>query len=424
MKTGHFTLQETQFGMIDSMNLTQSSFSYFMHCRDNSIRDKAYHKYYGEYKRHEQIIANLLIGSMKNDIFKARIRGHKTSLEYFLNKDNVSLSVLSSLIDSVHAGLDSLHNYYLIRKKALKLNTLHHYDVYVSMVELPISNIGYNEACKIVKEALSPLGVEYTNTMYKGITSQRWVDKYENIGKQSYPFSCGGYVGNPYILLNYRGDSINDVYTLGHECSHSMHTIYSRDSNPFLCYNYTAIEAEIALQVNEQLITEYLLNFTIDEHTKAYIIAKQLDGIVASFFRQTMLSEFELISHTKQENGDVLTPELLREIYKGLLDLYFGKNVELEDLSYIEYLTIPHLYDAFCVYKYATGLSVAINISQCLLKYGGKSRDNYIKFLKGGGSKPPTELLKMIDVDITNSIIHSDTIEYFKKLMGLLEKYI
>ena len=422
---GMLTNVDLDFGKIDDMPLSQSTWSSFMINPDREIRRRAYEQFYGTYKAHEQTIATLYEGSVKQDIFNARIRGFDTALEKALYRDDVPKSVYTGLIEAVHKAFPVLHRYYALRKKILGLDELRHYDVYVPLVGSIKTHKTYEEAAEIVREALAPLGEDYVKTIYKGITTDRWVDRYENKGKRSGAFSSGGFIGAPYILLNYKEDVLGDVFTLAHEGGHSMHSYYSKRNNPFLCYDYTIFEAEVASTFNEQLVARYLIDHAEDQTMKTYIISKQIDDLIATLFRQTMFAEFELLCHTQQEQGQVLTTTSLRKTYRGLLEAYFGPDMKFEENSDLEGLRIPHFYGAYYVYKYATGISAAIALSERVLNGGKQELEDYLGFLKSGGSKFPIQTLKGAGVDMSTqepveaaTKKFADLLDQFEKLIG------
>lgn len=421
---GMLTNVDLDFGKIDDMPLSQSTWSSFMINPDREIRRRAYEQFYGTYKAHEQTIATLYAGSVKQDIFNARIRGFDTALEKALYRDDVPKSVYTGLIEAVHKAFPALHRYYALRKKILGLDELRHYDVYVPLVGSIKTHKTYEEAAEIVREALAPLGEDYVKTIYKGITTDRWVDRYENKGKRSGAFSSGGFIGAPYILLNYKEDVLGDVFTLAHEGGHSMHSYYSKRNNPFLCYDYTIFEAEVASTFNEQLVARYLIDHAEDQTMKTYIIAKQIDDLIATLFRQTMFAEFELLCHTQQEQGQVLTTTSLRKTYRGLLEAYFGPDMKFEENSDLEGLRIPHFYGAYYVYKYATGISAAIALSERVLNGGKQELEDYLGFLKSGGSKFPIQTLKGAGVDMSTQAPVEAATKKFADLLDQFEKLI
>jgi len=421
---GMLTNVDMNFGKIDGTPLSQSTWSQFMNHQDRDVRRRAYKKFYGVYQSHEQTIATLYAGSVKQDIFNAKVRGFETALDKALYRDDVPKSVYTGLIEAVHKAFPTLHKYYALRKKVLKLDKLRHYDVYVPLVGSVKTHKTYDEAALIVKEALKPLGKDYTSTIYDGLTKDRWVDRYENKGKRSGAFSSGGFIGEPYILMNYKEDVLGDVFTLAHEGGHSMHSYYSKRNNPFPCYEYTIFEAEVASTFNEQLIAKYFMDNAESEEMKTYIIAKQVDDIIATLFRQTMFAEYELLCHTQQENGEPLTVDSLRKTYRGLLEAYFGPEMHFEENSDLEGLRIPHFYNAYYVYKYATGISAAIALSERVINGGEKELNDYLGFLKSGGSKFPIQSLKSAGVDMSTQAPVEAAVKKFATLLEELEKRI
>ncbi len=418
---GVLTNVDMNFGEIDDMPLSQSTWSVFMQNPNRDVRKKAYEKFYGIYQGHEQTIATLYAGSVKQDIFSAKVRGFDTALDAALFNDDVPKSVYTGLIEAVHKAFPSLHKYYELRKKVLGVEELRHYDVYVPLVSSIKTHKTYEEAAEIVKEALAPLGKDYVDVIYSGITKDRWVDRYENKGKRSGAFSSGGFIGDPYILLNYKEDVLGDVFTLAHEGGHSMHSYYSKRNNPFSCYEYTIFEAEVASTFNEQLVAKYLTDHADSEEMKTYIIAKQVDDIIATLFRQTMFAEFELLAHTQQELGEPLTVDSLRKTYKGLLEAYFGPSMVFEEKSDLEGLRIPHFYNAYYVYKYATGISASIALSERVLNGGKQELQDYLGFLKSGGSKFPIQSLKAAGVDMSTQAPVEAATKKFSQLLDELE---
>jgi oligoendopeptidase F len=415
---------DMDFGKVDDIPLSQSTWSQFMISPDRDLRRRAYDQFYATYQGHEQTIATLYAGSVKQDIFNARIKGFDTALDAALYRDDVPKSVYTGLIEAVHKAFPALHRYYALRKRILGVEELRHYDVYVPLVSSIKTHKTYEEAAEIVREALQPLGEDYVKTIYKGITTDRWVDRYENKGKRSGAFSSGGFIGAPYILLNYKEDVIGDVFTLAHEGGHSMHSYYSKRNNPFLCYDYTIFEAEVASTFNEQLVAKYLIDNAENETMKTYIIAKQIDDIIATLFRQTMFAEFELLCHTQQENGQPLTASTMRKTYRGLLEAYFGPEMKFEENSDLEGLRIPHFYNAYYVYKYSTGISAAIALSERVLNGGEQELQDYLGFLKSGGSKFPIQTLKGAGVDMSTQAPVEAATKKFANLLDQFEKLI
>jgi oligoendopeptidase F len=261
------------------------------------------------------------------------------------------------------------------------------------------------------------------NTLRSGLLG-RWADRYENKGKRSGAFSAGSYTGAPYILINYKEDALRDVFTLAHEGGHSMHSWYSARSNPFMHYNYTIFEAEVASTFNEELLFRYLLKNADSKEMKRYLVNKRTDEILATLYRQTMFAEFEMISHQLEEGGTPLTTEVLRAEYRKLLEKYFGPEMVLEETSDLEGLRIPHFYHAFYVYKYATGVSASLALAERVLSGGAKEREDYFSFLKSGGSRFPIESLKVAGVDMSSPEPVKAACEAFSRLVKELEDLI
>ena len=403
--------------------LTETTWSLFMHSQDRKVREEAYKKFYAKFEEHQTTLAALYAGNVNQDVFNVRARGYDSSLQAALYGNKVPLSVYHNLIDCIHKNLDSLHEYYEIRKKILGVEELRHYDVYVPLVKAVELKTSYDEAVEIIRNALAPLGKEYTDRLCNGLKNG-WVDRYENIGKRSGAFSSGCYVGDPFILLNYNDSNIRDVFTMAHEGGHSMHSWYSVHNNPFMCYEYTIFEAEVASTFNEELVFEYLLKTAKNEEMKKYLLAMRADDILATLFRQTMFAEFELKAHEFVESGKPLTAELLRKTYRELLELYFGPTMHFEENSDMEGLRIPHFYSAFYVYKYATGISASLALAKRVTKGGDKEREDYFKFLKSGGSRYPIESLRIAGVDMESVEPIQSACDTFKEIIEELKKII
>ncbi|MBO4533488.1 MAG: oligoendopeptidase F [Treponema sp.] len=410
----------------EEQQLTETTWGVFMHNQDRAVREQAYKKFYVKFEEHQNTIAALYAGSVNQDVFTARARGYDSSLHAALYGNKVPLSVYHNLIDCIHKNLDTLHKYYSIRKRALGLEELRHWDVYVPLVKSVQTKTSYEEAVEICRNALAPLGKEYTDRLCDGLLNG-WADRYENIGKRSGAFSSGCYVGNPYILLNYNDETIRDVFTMAHEGGHSMHSWYSVHNNPFMCYDYTIFEAEVASTFNEELVFEYLLKQATDSGNtdmEKFLLAMRADDILATLFRQTMFAEFELKAHELVEAGTPLTPELLRKIYRELLELYFGPEMHFEANSDMEGLRIPHFYSAFYVYKYATGISAALALANRVTSGGEQEREDYFAFLKSGGSRYPIESLKVAGVDMESVEPVQSACDTFRRIVDELDKII
>jgi len=406
--------------------LTHSSLMEFLINPNQKIREKAYRQFYAEFDDHKNTIASLFSGSVKQDVFLSEIKKYDSPRHMALYKDKVEEKVYDNLIKTVHEFLPILHEYYEIRCKKLKLTVLNLWDIRVPLVsDIKVTHT-YEEAVETIEKALKPLGNEYAGTLKNGLNSG-WVDRYENKGKRSGAFSAGSFHGEPYILMNFKEEVLNDVFTLVHEGGHSMHSWYSVRNNPFQHYNYTIFEAEVASTFNEQLLAHHLMKDADakgDRQLKTYLVNMQIDAIIGTIFRQTMFAEYEQICHDLQKKGTPLTLEVLRSEYRKLLSLYFGPKLELQEESDLEGLRIPHFYRAFYVYKYATGLSAAIALSEKVLKGGDKERDDYLSFLKSGGSRYPLESLKLAGVDMSEPLPVRLALDKFTSLVEQLKNLL
>jgi len=380
------------------VELTQSSFSSLLQQRDRAVRQDAFTKFYGEFSDHKFTLASALASSVRADIFSARARNYPSALEAALFRDDVPVSVYDSLIASVRKNLPALHRYYALRQRVMKLPDIHTYDCAVPLIEGIETNIAWDEAVDKVLAAVAPLGSEYVSTLGHGLRAGRWCDRYENKGKRSGAFSYGTYASPPYIMMNYKADVFSDVFTLAHEAGHSMHTWHSTRAQSYQDYHYPIFLAEVASTFNEMLLTHHLLEETTDPKMRAYLISRQIDDFRGTLYRQTMFAEFEKRAHAAEEAGEALTLDTMQAIYRELLEAYFGPDFAIDEQLSLECLRIPHFYSAFYVYKYATGLSAAVALSQQVLATGDATR--YLGFLKSGGTKFPIETLAAAGVDM------------------------
>ena len=403
--------------------LTQSSFSSFLVKHDHDLRKRAFHQFYAEFDDHKFTLATALAYSVKSDIFRARARRYPSALEAALFPDAVPTDVYNGLITSVRERLNPLYRYYELRRRVLGLSELHHYDTYVPLVPEIEVRIPFDDAIDRVLAALEPLGRVYVDALAEGLRG-RWCDRYETKGKRSGAFSSGSYGAPPFILMNYKDDVFADIYTLAHEAGHSMHTWFSQKAQLFQDYDYPIFLAEVASTFNEELLTHYLLNQTDDRKMRAYIINRQIDDIRGTLFRQTMFAEFERTIHEIEESGDALTLDVFKVEYHKLLETYFGENFVLDPELDLECLRIPHFYHAFYVYKYATGISAAVALSQRVLTGVEGSVDAYLNFLRSGGSAFPLDALKAAGVDMATSAPIASTLDLFEKRLSELESLL
>jgi oligoendopeptidase F len=401
--------------------LSQSSFISLLHNRDRKVRERAFNQFYQEFSDHRYTLASSLSASIRADVFYARVRNYPSALEGALFGDNVPVAVYDNLIETVRSNLSALHDYFDLRKLLLGLDEIHQYDTFVPLFPDIAKTVEFDDAIDLVTAALESLGNEYAATLRKGLKS-RWVDRYETKGKRSGAFSSSSYRNPPYILMNYRADVFSDVFTLAHEAGHSMHTWFAQENQLFQDYGYPIFLAEVASTFNEELLTQYLLGKADDDRLRAYLIDRQIEDIRSVLFRQTMFAEFEKQVHAIEEAGGPLTLDVFSERYRELLDAYFGPRFTIDDVLKLECLRIPHFYSAFYVYKYATGISAAISLAQRVLNQGESAVQDYLGFLKSGGSRYPIETLQMAGVDMLNPSPIQETIELFKRRLKELRQ--
>ncbi len=391
---------DLKFGTVSTpegpVTLTHAKYAELLQHKDRQVRKDAFDTYYSAFRGSINTIAATYSTSVKKDIYYTRVRGYESALARALFSDDVPVSLYDTLIGTIHDSLGTMYDYIETRRKILGLPDIAMYDIYVPLVGDIDKKYNYDQAMDLVTEALSPLGEEYIALLRRART-ERWIDVYESDGKTSGAYSWGAYGTHPYVLLNHR-DDLDSAFTIAHELGHAMHSYYSDEAQPFPLAAYTIFVAEVASTVNEILLTKYLLD-NADEALKKYVLNHYLDQFRTTVLRQTMFAEFERISHAMGESGEPLTHEALSQKYAELNRLYYGDGIQTCDTIAIEWTRIPHFYNAFYVYKYATGFSAAVAIATGI--YEGKPgvRDAYFEFLKSGGSDYPLNLLKKAGVD-------------------------
>ncbi len=407
----------------ESIELSHSTFAQFLKSPNRDVRKNAFDQYYAQFAAHENTLAATLEGSIQRDVYYARVRGYDSAISSALFSDDVPHSVYDNLISAVRENLPAVHRYYDLRRRKMGLDDIHHYDTYVPILSEIEMNHTWAEATEVVINSLAPLGDEYCTALKEGLTG-RWCDRYPNRNKQSGAFSYGIYDGKPYIMMNYKPDVLNDVFTLTHEAGHSMHTYYSAANQPYEYYNYSIFVAEVASTFNEQLLAKYLMENAKDDRQRAYFVNNQIDDIRATIVRQTMFAEFEKITHEMAEAGEPLTVESFQANYRELLAAYFGPEFVLDDQLSLECFRIPHFYRAFYVYQYATGLSAAIALSRKVLSEEKDALSKYLNFLSGGCSKMPLELLSDAGVDMRQPEPVNSALQQFAELVDQLDQLL
>ncbi|MEX0614181.1 MAG: oligoendopeptidase F [Pirellulales bacterium] len=419
---------DLKFGMCrnengESVELSHATFSSFLRSPSRAVRRRAFHQYYDQFHLHENSLAAAYSSSVQKDVYYAKARGYASALESSLFHDNVPVAVYDNLVAAVRGKLPAVYRYFDLRRRKMRLRDIHHYDTYVPILSELDTRHTWKQAVDAVVTSLEPLGDEYCRVLAEGLHG-RWCDRYPNQGKRSGGFSSGTYDGWPYILLNYQPDVLDHVFTLAHEAGHSMHSYFSAKHQPYEYYNYTIFVAEVASTFNEQLLIRRLLSRAKSKKERAYFINREIDAIRAQIIRQTMFAEFEKITHALVESGEPLTVECLKTEYGKLLADYFGPDFAIDEQLKLECLRIPHFYNAFYVYKYATGLSAAIALSERVLSGGKKELADYLSFLKGGCSKWPLELLKDTGVDMARPEPVETALNYFERLVAELDELL
>lgn len=406
----------------EEVDLTQGRFIGFLESKDRGVREAAFKAMYDTYGDFKNTFSSTLTGTVKADNFNAKVRNYDSARQAALDSDKIPEQVYDNLVEAVNDKLPLLHRYAALRKKVLGLDNLHMYDMYTPLVKNADMKIKYEEAQQYIIDSLAPLGEEYVNTIKKGFQS-RWIDVEENKGKRSGAYSSGAYGTNPYILLNWQ-DKVNDLFTLAHELGHSMHSFYTRKSQPFRYGNYSIFVAEVASTCNEALLNDYMLEHVDDEKQKLYLLNHFLEGFRGTVFRQTMFAEFEHDIHVRMQNGEALTAEKLTEIYYDLNKKYFGDDVVSDDEIGLEWARIPHFYMNYYVFQYATGYSAATALASQILSGQEGAVERYHEFLNAGSSDYPIEVLKKAGVDMTSKEPIIAALDVFEEKLDEMEKLL
>lgn len=400
--------------------VSHGTYTHLLESSDRVLRKNAFlsmYKLYGDYKN---TLAANFAANVKQAEFYADARGYQSAREMCLDDANIPEAVYDNLIDTVHKRMNLMHRYVAIRKKCLGLSELHMYDVYTPIVADYEMKVGYEEAKEIVKKGLAPLGEEYLFHLQEGFDNH-WIDVYENEGKRSGAYSWGTFASHPYVLLNYQ-ENLNNVFTIAHEMGHALHSWYSNHNQPHATADYKIFVAEVASTCNEALLMLYLIEHSTDKREKAYLLNMFMEQFKGTLFRQTMFAEFERDAHALNASGEGLTAQTLCEMYYKLNETYFGKDMIVDQQIELEWARIPHFYTPFYVYQYATGYSAAIALANRILKLGEKGVEDYMKFLTGGGSKDPIDLLKLAGVDMSSAKPIEEALDVFESVMNQFEE--
>lgn len=402
-------------------DLTHGSYVTFLENDNVDVRRAAFKAVYATYAKQKNTLAATLSANVKKNIFYARARKYPSVLEMSLYGDNIPKEVYTNLIDTIHENMPLMHRYMKLRKKLLKVDELHMYDLFAPLVEEFKMDITYEQAKEMIKESLQPLGEEYLSHLQEGY-DQGWIDIYENEGKRSGAFSWGAYGTHPYVMLNHK-DNLNSVFTLAHEMGHALHTYYADDAQDYRDAQYTIFLAEVASTLNEALLMHHLLQKAEnDPKMKMYLLTYYADQFRTTVFRQTMFAEFEKITHERAEQGIALTPQELSKIYYDLNVQYYGNDMVVDQDIEMEWARIPHFYTSFYVYKYATGFSAATSFAKQILEGGAPAVKRYLGFLKSGGSDYSINILEKAGVDMSSPQPIREAMDVFKSLIEDMEK--
>lgn len=411
---------DLKFGNIEDENgekveFSEANYANFIRSNNRRVRKDAFYRLYKVYNGVENTLSATYNTIVNYDAITSRVRGYDSSIDMYLSSKRIPIKLYDNLIQVVRDNLKILYDYYDLKKEILQLDEFHLYDSYVEIVGENEKNYSFNEAEKLVVDALSVYGKDYQKIL-KSAFSNGWIDKFPNKGKKSGAYSSGGFDTLPYILLNYT-DTYNDVSTLAHELGHSMHTYYTVKNNPYITADYPIFLAEIASTTNELLLSHYMYKNSNNKKEKLSILNEKLDLFKATIFRQTMFAEFEKKAHEYVDSGNVLTSDYLCNMYYQLNKDYFGDHVVVDDEIKYEWLRIPHFYTPFYVYQYATSLSISCYVAQNIINNTPGFKEKYIEFLKSGGKDYPLEVLKIIDIDLTDTKVFESAIDEFKKTL-------
>ncbi len=403
----------------NDIELTHSKFISLLNSNNRAIRENAFKEYYKTLKSLKNTLSSTYSGSIKSDIFYSKVRNYNSTLEMGLSQDNIPIEVYENLINTVNKFLPLMHRYISLRKKRLGVDKLHMYDIYAPIVKNADNKVDYEKAKKLVIEGLKPLGENYTKVLEEAF-ADNWIDVYENENKRSGAYCWGAYGTHPYVLLNY-DNKVDDMFTLAHELGHAMHSYLSNETQQYINSQYTIFLAEIASTVNESLLMQHLLKTEEDETTKMYLLNYFLDQFRGTVFRQTMFAEFEMLAHKMAEKGEPINTDSLNELYHNLNVKYYGNDIISDDEIAYEWSRIPHFYDAFYVYQYATGFSCAIAFSKKILE-DPSYVDKYLQFLKSGCKDYSLEILKEAGIDMSSPQPIEDALKVFEEILDKMEK--
>ncbi|MFR4350867.1 MAG: oligoendopeptidase F [Roseburia sp.] len=406
----------------EMVRLSHGNFVPFEESADRRVRKDAFENFYSVYKQFAGTLAGLYNGQVKQQIFYAKARHYDSTLEAAVDGNNVPSKVYKNLVETVNKNMDKMHRYVKLRKKCLGVDELHMYDIYTPMIADAAKKIPFEEAKELVLKALAPLGEDYVAKVQEAFEN-RWLDVYENEGKRSGAYSAGAYGAHPYVLLNHN-DTLDNMFTLAHEMGHAMHSYYSNENQPYIYSQYKIFVAEVASTCNEILLMEYMLANTTDKKERAYLLNHYLDSFKGTVYRQTMFAEYEMRTNAMVEAGENLNADNLSNLYRELNEKYYGSDMVSDSEIAYEWARIPHFYYNFYVYQYATSFSAAVAVAHNILKEGAPAVERYKKFLSGGCSMSPVELLKIIGIDMEQPKPIQEALDVFGEILDEIETLV
>jgi len=407
----------------NEFKLTKGTFSALLSNPDRNVRKEAFEKHFATYEKIKNTLAATLSAEVKKNVFNAKARKYNSALEAAVTgNNNIPVEVYNNLVTAVNNNLSYLHKYVSLRKKVMNVDKIHYYDMYTPLVDDFEMKIKYDDAVKMVKEALKPMGEEYLKIVDEGF-SNNWIDVYETENKTTGGYQWGSYDTHPYILLNYN-DTLDEAFTVAHEMGHAVHSYYTNSNQNFRNSDYPTFLAEVASTTNEFLMLDYMMKRAKSNEEKLYLINSMIENIRGSVYTQIMYAEFEKIIHEKVEAGEALSADSMSEIWGSLMQKYYGEDFEVDPLVTLWWSRIPHFYMNFYVYNYATGIAAAYPLSQGILKGEKGALEKYIGFLKAGDSDYPVEILKRAGVDMTSTKPVDDLLSLFNQLVEQMEQIL
>ena len=420
LQDADLVFDSVQDGDGHTVEVTGSNYITLQMSQDRTLRERAFRSYYKGYRQHSNTFAAAYSGAVKAATAEAAARHYESSRAMSMAGENIPTEVYDNLVSAVRAHLPAMYRYVALRKKILGLDELHYYDVYAPLVGEQKENYTYEQAQQMVLDAVAPLGEDY-QALVKKAYAERWIDVYPNKGKSGGAYSSGTYDSNPYILMNFTG-TLDSVSTLAHEMGHSMHTWHSNYAQPPQYADYTLFVAEVASTVNENLMIEQLLKQEQDPARRLYLLNQYLENFKGTVYRQTMFAEFERDAHAMAERGEALSPAALNSLYAGLVKDYFGPELVMDEEVQYEWARIPHFYRPFYVYKYATGYSTAVALSEAILTEGAPAVKRYREFLSMGGSAYPLDELRHAGVDLATPAPVNAALDKFERILDDAEQ--